>query len=239
MASIPHGTTIVAQGTSSVIAGKPTIPSVDITPFSTAPPHGKIPFPNQTATDSKTHRIPQDLSPFIAAGTITQAMLNDPNSLLRDHIASQTITSTTVISIATSPAVPLFGGGADNIAFLEGNPGAETNPAPAGPNAQTLNMNATFWIETVQHKIVVPVFRPGQPPLTIPAETGAAGQPVPTFLVNPPVEITAPRTITVTSTQIQYSQEVFLNFNTLTWPHVSVATLVPSHPIPVPPSPFS
>ncbi|HEY2667877.1 MAG TPA: hypothetical protein VGK51_13665, partial [Actinomycetota bacterium] len=89
------------------------------------------------------------------------------------------------------------------------------------------------------HKIVVPVFRPGQPPLTIPAETGAAGQPVPTFLVNPQVEITAPRTITVTSTQIQYSQEIFLNFNTLTWPHVSVATLVPSHPIPVPPSPFS
>lgn len=239
MASIPHGTTIVAQGTSSVIAGKPTIPSVDITPFSTAPPNNKIPFPSQTATDGKTHRIPQDLSPFIAAGTITQAMLTDPNSLLRKHIASQTITSTTVISIATSPAAPLFGGGADNIAFLEGNPGAETNPAPAGPNAQTLKMNATFWIETVQHKIVVPVFKPGQPPLTIPAETGEAGQPVPTFLVNPPVEVRAPLTLTVTSTQIQYSQEVFLNFNTLIWPHVSVATLVPSHPIPLPPAAFN
>jgi hypothetical protein len=37
----------------------------------------------------------------------------------------------------------------------------------------------------------------------------------------------------VQSTQIQYSQEVFLYFNGLTWPHVSVAMLVPEAPIPV------
>ena len=34
------------------------------------------------------------------------------------------------------------------------------------------------------------------------------------------------KTMVVDSTQIQYTQEVFLNFATLTWPHVSVATLV-------------
>jgi len=33
MASIPHGTTIEAQGTSSTAAGRPTIPAVHITPF--------------------------------------------------------------------------------------------------------------------------------------------------------------------------------------------------------------
>ena len=236
MASIPHGTTIVAQGTSVTIRGKPTIPAVDITPFTTAPPNTKIPFPSQTATNKNTARIPQDLTSFIAAGTITQAMLTDPNTLLRNHIASQNVTSTTTISVSTSPAAPLFGGGTDNIAFLLGDVAALTNPAPAGPNAQTLKMNATFWIETVEHVIVVPIFKPGHPPLTIPAETGDAGQPVPRFLVNPPIEITAPRRITVQSTQIQYSQEVFLNFNTLTWPHVSVATLVQSDAIPVPPS---
>ncbi|MDQ2762990.1 MAG: hypothetical protein M3Y22_05730, partial [Pseudomonadota bacterium] len=60
--------------------------------------------------------------------------------------------------------------------------------------------------------------------------------PVPKFLVHPPMEIKTPRTITVKSTQIQYSQQVFLNFNGLTWPHVSVATLVPSDAIAVPPS---
>ena len=234
MASIPHGTTLEAQGTSSTIAGKPTIPAVDITPFFTLSPHQKNPFPSQTATTKNAARIPQDLTSFIAAGTITQAMLTDPNTVLRNHIASQTITSTTTISISSQPKTPLFGGGTDNIAFLLGNPAA----SGAVPNAQTLKMEATFWIETAEFTIEVPIFEPGQPALIIPAQAGAAGQPVPEFLVNPPVAITAPRAITVKATQIQYSQQVFLNFNTLTWPHVSVATLVPDGPIPVPASAF-
>lgn len=231
MASIPHGTTVEAQGTSSTIAGKPTIPAVDITPFviNSNPLH-KITFPSQTATDDKTARIPQNLAPFITRGTITQAMLTDPNTLLRDHIASQNITSTTIISISSDPASPLFGGGADNIAFLLGD------PANAKPNAQTVKMDATFWIETVEFTIEVPIFEPGRPPLVIPAPTGAERQPIPRFLVNPPIPIRAPRYITVQTTQIQYSQQVFLNFKGLSWPHVSVATLVPSNPIPVPPS---
>ena len=235
MASIPHGTTVEAQGTSSSAAGKPTIPTVDITPFSTGHPHNKIPFPSQKATSNDTARIPQDLTSFIAAGTITQAMLTDPNTVLRNHIAPQTITSTTTISISSQPAIPLFGGGTDNIAFLLGNAAA----SGAAPNAQTLKMEATFWIETVEYTIEVPVFQPGQPALIISGNPDAPGQPVPEFLVNPPAAITAPRSITVTATQIQYSQRVFLNFNTLTWPHVSVATLVPVGPIPVPASAFA
>ena len=98
MASIPHGTTVEAQGTSFTIAGKPDIPAVDITPFLIyATAQKKITFPSQTATDDKTLRIPQNLAPFITAGTITQDMLTDPNTLLRNHIASQNITSTTAI----------------------------------------------------------------------------------------------------------------------------------------------
>ena len=230
MASIPHGTTVEAQGTFSTIAGKPTIPGVDITPSVIGNPAKKIPFPSQTATDDKTPRIPQNLAPFITAGTITQAMLTDPNTLLRNHIASQNITSTTVISISSDPASPLFGGGTDNIAFLLGD------PAAANPNANAVRMDATFWIETVEYTIEVPVFEPGHPPLVIPAPTGAEGQPVPHFLVNPPMPIKEPRYITVQVPQIQYSQQVFLNFKGLTWPHVSVATLVPSNPVPVLPS---
>ena len=230
MASIPHGTTVEAQGTFSTIAGKPTIPGVDITPSVIGNPAKKIPFPSQTATDDKTPRIPQNLAPFITAGTITQDMLTDPNTLLRNHIASQNITSTTVISISSDPASPLFGGGTDNIAFLLGD------PAAANPNANAVRMDATFWIETVEYTIEVPVFEPGHPPLVIPAPTGAEGQPVPHFLVNPPMPIKEPRYITVQVPQIQYSQQVFLNFKGLTWPHVSVATLVPSNPVPVLPS---
>jgi hypothetical protein len=232
MASIPHGTTIVAQGTSSTINGKPVIPPVDITPFTTGNPGNKFAFPSQTATNQNTPRIPQDLTSFLAAGTITQAMLTDPNVLLRNHIATQNITSTTAISISTNPAAPLFGGGTDNIAFLLG----DANTPPAKPNAQTLLMTATFWIETVEHVFTVPPFKLGHRPLEIHAETGEAGQPAPKFLVSPPIDILAPRQITVTATQIQYSQVVFLNFNGLTWPHVSVATLVPSEAIPIPPS---
>jgi hypothetical protein len=230
MASIPHGTTVEAQGTFSTTTGKPTIPVVDITPTVIGNPAKKITFPSQTATDDKTPRIPQNLAPFIAAGTITQAMLTDPNTLLRNHIASQNITSTTVISISSDPASPLFGGGTDNIAFLLGD------PAAANPNANAVRMDATFWIETVEYTLEVPVFEPGHPPLTIPAPTGAEGQPIPHFLVNPPMPIKEPRYITVQTPQIQYSQQVFLNFKGLSWPHVSVATLVPSNPIPVLPS---
>ncbi|HVN00675.1 MAG TPA: heme-binding protein [Caulobacteraceae bacterium] len=227
MASIPHGTTICAQGTSSTISGPPTIPPVDITPFQGAT---KFPFPSQTATNHGTARIPQDLTPFIAAGTITQAMLTDPNTVLRNHIAGQHITSTTIINISTAPASPLFGGGTDNIAFLMGDATASR------PNAQTTRMTATFWIETVQHTILVPIFTPGQPPLLLAPEGPAApGAPQPKFIVHPPGPIPTPRPITVTSTQIQYSQTVFLNFNGLTWPHVSVATLTPSGGVTVPP----
>ena len=90
--------------------------------------------------------------------------------------------------------------------------------------------------ETVEHVIEVPIFRPGHPPLTILGEAAKhPGQPVPKFLVNPPIELTEPRRIKVHSTQIQYTQKVMLNFNGLTWPHVSVATLVPAHAIPLPP----
>jgi len=232
MASIPHGTTIEAQGTFSTISGPPVIGPRETTPFNIGSPPSKVPFPSQKASDKKTARIPQDLTSFIAAGTITQAMMDDPNTLLRNHIASQTITSTTVIQVATDAVAPLFGGGTDNIAFLLGD------PASNNPNANAVKMDAVFWIETVEFSIDVPIFTPGQPPLIIPADTGAAGQPVPQFLVNPPIPITAPRTITVAATQIQYSQRVLLNFATLSWPHISVATLVPASPIPVPDSAF-
>jgi hypothetical protein len=62
---------------------------------------------------------------------------------------------------------------------------------------------------------------------------------VPTFEVTPPKNITAPKTIAVTATQIQYSQMVFLNFAGLTWPHASVATLIPEAPVVVPASAFN
>jgi hypothetical protein len=234
MASIPHGTTVLAQGKAVTANGKPTFPVVPITPFATgSAPNSGSPFPSQTAAAAGTVRIPQDLTPFINARTITQAMLDNPVSLLSTHLTSLSVTSNTAITVSTRPTPPLFGGGNNNMAFLMGDARATS------PNAQAATMEATFWIETVEYTIQVPVHALGQPPLTIAAEGGSGGAPVPEFLIDPPVAITAPRTIKATATQIQYAQKVFLNFNGLTWPHVSVATLVPAAPVAVPASAFS
>jgi hypothetical protein len=233
MASIPHGTTIEAQGTFVTKPGPPNIDAVDITPFVTGSnPIKKIRFASQTATNPNTPRIPQDLSRFIAAGTITQALLDDPNKLLRDHISKQKITSTTTIIISTAPPPPdgFFGGGTDNIAFLLGQ------AAATAPNAQATQMVAVFWIETVEEVIKVPPYDVGDPPFAIKAKRSIQGQRVPTFSVTPPFDLDEERDLTVTFTQIQYTQTVLLNFAGLTWPHVSVNTLVPEDDIIVPAS---
>jgi hypothetical protein len=230
MASIPHGTTICAQGTAAPpFPGPPPFTEgIDITP-TTKDPAGQtisVRFPSQGVTTAGTFRIPQDLTELNAAGVITQPILDNPILILKNAIAGQTITETTVLTISTSPAGPLFGGGADNIAFLLGD------DAVARPNAQTVQMTATFWIETVQHEITVPVFTPGQPPVIL--SPNVADRYAPRFRVDPPISITAPVTVTVTSTQIQYAQTVILNFNNLLWPHVSVATLTPDHVVSIP-----
>jgi len=225
MASIPHGTTINAQGTSFTVAGGPRIDPVDITPFPIGDPANRIKFPSQQANDASTFRIPQDLSNFIAAGTITQAILDNPNIVIRNRADAQNITSTTVIIIRTSPADPLFGGGTDNIAFLLGDTTA------AAPNANAVQMTAIFWIENVSEQITMPPYS-GDQPVIVQGDTSAGG-PTPSFAVSSPTEIPAGTKIDVTYTQIQYTQTVLLNFNGLSWPHVSVATLVPDTPVPV------
>lgn len=225
MASIPHGTTIEAQGRSFTVAGGPRIDPVDITPFPTGNPGQPIKFPSQTATDTGTFRLPQDLTDFIAAGTITQEILDNPNIILKKRADAQHITSTTVIVISTNPADPLFGGGTDNIAFLLGDKNATT------PNADAVQMSATFWIETVTEQITVPAYTAHHPVIVRGATS--AGNPVVSFSVTSQTPTAEDTTINVPYTQIQYTQTVLLNFNGLTWPHVSVATLVPNKPVPV------
>ena len=237
MASIPHGTTINAQGLAPTAAtpGPPDFHPVKITPFviDSHPLDFKT-FPSQTASLTNTLRLPQDLTAFIKAGTITQAILDDPNTVLRNANIGKTINKTSTIKISTKSTAPQLGGGIANIDFLVG----ATTGSTKGPNAQAVEMEATFWISEVSHKITVPVHALGQGPLQIAAPSPVPGAPAgfqaPSFIVDPPVAINAPKTITVTSTQIQYSQTVFLNFAGLSWPHVSVATLIPRDPIKVP-----
>jgi hypothetical protein len=216
MASIPHGTTINAQGTFFTVPGGPQINKVDITPFPIGNPSARIPFPSQQAAAGGTARIPQDLS---AAPAITQDLLDDPNTLLRNQIAGMTILSTDVLLIDTQSAET--GGGTDNIGFLMGD--------AAGPNANAIEMSAIFWVETVQAEIQVDQLEAGCSLNVSPAVPD--GAPAPTFTVTSAAGTSSPQSVTVTYTQIQYTQNVSLNFATLTWPHVSVATLVPAAPI--------
>ena len=137
LASIPHGTTILAQGTAISVPQGPIIAPVDITPFVINNASKKIPFPETNLAAPAQFRSP----PSDIVG-ITQAMVDNPNSVLTSAIAGQTITQTIVLQISTDPATPVVGGGLANTAFLQGAPNA-------GPNAQSALVTAIFWIETV------------------------------------------------------------------------------------------
>ncbi len=167
LASIPHGTTIVAQGTASTKAGPPTIPGTSIQPFTTGQPLSLFDFPEETLSTPSSFRT-------AGAGLtgVTQEMVSNPNSILQAAIAGQHIAETTTLHVNTNDT-PVLGGGTANTAFLKGG--------PQGPNAVSASVNATFWLETL------------------------AGTP--------------------TVLQLQYAQTVLLNFNGLSWPHITIATL--------------
>ncbi|MGC4043151.1 MAG: heme-binding protein [Armatimonas sp.] len=250
MASIPHGTTIVAQGVFDVIAGKPHIGTVDITPLIGGDPARPFRFQNQTVANTGTRRIPQNLA---GVPSITQLLVDNPNKLLDDQIASQNIIQTIVIETSTKPGSPLsggplpsgvhpsapdFGGGPANIAFLQGEP---TPPPGGGPNtnANAFQMDAVFWIETVIYDVDVPPISAGSPPIILdPVQKGTVPL-VPSFVAAIPFvpgKSFAGGTVQVATIQIQYSQKVMLDFAGLAWPHASVASLVPAAPIPIPES---
>jgi len=173
MANIPHGTSLVAQGSAfPAINQAPTFAPASITPFTIAPPHSPINFPETNLGIATAFRTPQADIP-----NVTQAMVNNPNIVLANAIAGHDIVSTTTLKVSTTDLnPPSSGGGTSNIAFLQG--------AVGGPNALSAQIDAIFWIESVKE-------------------------------ANGSIRL-----------QLQYSQTVLLNFNGLSWPHVSVATLL-------------
>jgi hypothetical protein len=155
------------------------------------------------------------------APDIIEELLRDPNMLLCNQIQGRNIVPTDVIQIGTKSSIP--GGGVVNIGFLVGD--------GIGPNAQAVEMSATFWIETVQTYIKVGPLSADVTRTVSPQVPARA--PAPTFLVRSKSGTSAPQSVPVEYKQIQYTQNVSPNFSKLTWPHGSVATLVPHAPIPV------
>jgi LysM domain len=180
MASIPHGTTILAQGVALNVQD-PDITDVNITPFVIGNPAKLVPFPESDLAKP---------SPFRTAAEglvgIDQPIVDNPNLVLKralDALAGRKIKNTVVLAVSSDPSTPVFGGGTENTAFLQGSPSE-------GPNAQAAIVTATFWLETVEGPVL------GGPDFH----------------------------------QLQYTQRVLLNFNGLSWPHITVATLLRSVP---------
>ena len=189
MGSIPHGTTINAQGLGfDSPTGQPKFTKASITPFAVGSPDdgatGLVQFDEGKPPLSASFPARTPLAELVG---LTDAHFTDPSTILSDVTKAQTITSTKVFVISTAitvpsaaqspnPGSPHEGGGVGNIAFLVG--------AKDGPNAIAAQMTATFWVEQVK---------------------GPDGK---IFL------------------QLQYIQRVLLNFNGLSWPHISVATMV-------------
>jgi len=169
MASIPHGTTILLQGTASTATGGPSIPDVSLTPFSIGDRSSTFDFPEQHLNQTTGFR-----TSGVGLTGITQAMLNNPNSVLTGNTAN--VKTTIRMHVSTTPGGDFVGGGASNMAFLVGT--------KDGPNADAAHVEATFWLQTL------------------------AGD-------------TEPK-------RLQYSQTVLLNFNGISWPHITVATLTKS-----------
>lgn len=237
MASIPHGTTINISGQDAFSSNGP--PPLDKIHFTTFPPSvGQGVFQNLDVDTLGTPRFPPDLTLFKEHGTITQALVDDPVELLRAVNAqllnadgTSRIIKTDTFIIGTDSADGKQSGTASSIAFLTGkNTGT--------PNANVPQVNATFWIETVKYDVEIPPMKPGEC-RELPALNPLPGASLPKFTITAPAAgFEKGGKVTVPTTQIQYAQNVMLQFAPaptapFSWPHVSVANLVPLAPVPI------
>ena len=133
MASIPHGTTILVQGTATTAAGGPSIPDVSLTPFTIGSRNQPVDFDEQHLNKTTQFR-----TSGVGLTGISQAMLDNPNSVLTRNPPN--VTSTTRLHVSTT-AGTIVGGGTSNTAFLVGTQG--------GPNADAAHVAATFWLQTL------------------------------------------------------------------------------------------
>lgn len=166
LATIPHGNAVCTVGFSEdvVFEGLPEIPPANTIPFpigGTPPAAGTPnPFPEydlSTPNAFRSNALPPE---------ITQALINDPNVMLRSAIQGQTLTKITrLITMTPSDS------GVSNIPFIQ-------------KNADAQSIESVFAIEVVQ---------------------GPSGE---EFL------------------QLQYSQTALLNFRGMSFPHVTVGTLI-------------
>ena len=148
MASIPHGTVVLAQGVAEVHPGGPQhIPDNNILPFffgQPAPANSDFDTVAQTFTELNLSQPTQFR--FVAPG-VTQDIVKNPNSVLQQALQTSlqgtSMKSRTFLNVSTTHSLIKDGGGTANTAFLA----ASGNPP--GGNAKATQVEATFWIETI------------------------------------------------------------------------------------------
>jgi hypothetical protein len=134
---------------------------------------------------------------------------------------------------------------------LDGKPAHVThvakNVGTSSANANPVKVTCTYWISTVEETITIPAIEkpptqlknPNLPksddnlrwPVVSPKPTeGVKNKPSYEIRLN---KNEAEFDALVKYTQIQYFQNVTLDFGTLSWPHISVATLVPLDALPI------
>jgi hypothetical protein len=167
LSTIPHGNAFCATGEAVEldVDGGMEIPPANTVPFAIgglAPPAG-TPNPYRAydlsvACANRTSALP---------ALITQAVIDDPNSLGRNAIAEQTLTHVTHLLTSTTSSVDIA-----NLPFIT-------------ENANTVRLDSVFSIEHVVGSGEAPEYM-----------------------------------------QLQYSQTALLEFGGMTFPHVTVGTLV-------------
>ena len=169
-----------AAGSSEKLTA-PTVPATPFPQYDVTVPVGAIPagpfnppFTLNTRTPFDTAPPEPPLPPNID-GVPMQDVINDPILLLQKRVeqlvadgykfegTALNIATTTPLSFlknansgAAGPAVPVtvpqFGGGIENIQFLNGESPVVAGKTELQENAETAVVYATFWIEKVTHK---------------------------------------------------------------------------------------
>jgi hypothetical protein len=143
LGTIPHGDSLLAQGSFLTIDGGPQIDTVDSTPFTLDPATG--------ARQNDTN--PAYLAPFTSAALppgIPDGSIANPNLVLSNAITGQNIVKTVVMFVSATPVGGINGtpiappsesndvGGIVNIPFVV-------------TNANANSFSAIFWIETIEN----------------------------------------------------------------------------------------
>lgn len=250
LASIPHGTAINCQGFEPDMndpkPGNPDIKPISVLPFPMGSPDDLVTFadffPQLNFNRKYNLRIPQE----IKSGDILNApLMLDPNRMLKEFNENSTkksIREHHYFSIHSDPLVSgIPGGGTANIAFLAGS-GIRDGRQHPGPNANGVNVGCEYWVSAVEYDVLLPAGDfSGDNKRKVIVESEArkeekeAGKIVmsPSFMLELDMEIPPNTIVKLEATQIQYSQNVTLDFDEMGWPHISVATLSPLNPVPI------